>query len=106
LFEVYVAAFPHTGKAIDLGATTMIFLLRSFPEMQASTFTGASDSKQLHYILRRSVFSISLADRLNSLPINRIHFFKVLKKGISIGLKVKTDKPAGIIAFEHPGSLP
>ncbi len=101
LHEVYIAAFPKTGKPIDLGATTKDFPVKIVSKDAGLHLHWSGDSKQLHYTLGDQYFSIPLEERFSLVAGNADSLFKVSEKGIDVGLQLKADKPAGIIAFTN-----
>ncbi|MBS1598170.1 MAG: PD40 domain-containing protein [Bacteroidetes bacterium] len=101
LHEVYVAAFPHTGKPIDLAAGTADFPVKIVSKDAGINLHWSTDNKQLHYTLGDQYFSIPLADRFEFIANKPDSLFKAPEKGIAVGLKIKADKPSGMIAFEH-----
>lgn len=101
LHEVYVAAFPHTGKPIDLASGTTDFPVKIVSKDAGINLQWSADSKLLHYTLGEQYFAIPLADRFEFIGNKPDSLFKAPEKGIAIGLKIKSDKPSGIIAFEH-----
>ena len=101
LHEVYVGAFPHTGKAIDLSAGTTDFPVKKVSKDAGINLHWGRDSKQIHYTLGDQYYSINLDDRFEFIDNKPDSLFKLPEKGISVGLTVKTDKPEGIIAFTN-----
>ena len=101
LHEVYMAAFPHSGKPIDVSAGTSDFPVKIVSKDAGTNLQWAADNKQLHYTLGDQYFSIPLEERFSFIAGKPDSLFKIPEKGIAIGLKIKTDKPEGLIAFEH-----
>ena len=101
LHEVYVAAFPHTGKEIDLGSETSDFPLKKVSLDAGINLQWSSDNKQLHYTLGDQYYTINLDERFEFIANKPDSLFKLPEHGISVGLKLKTDKPKGSIAFTN-----
>nr|WP_294996067.1 amidohydrolase family protein [uncultured Sediminibacterium sp.] len=101
LHEVYVAAFPITGKTVDIGANTKDFPVRIVSKDAGINLHWSADSKTLYYTLGNQYFTIPLQDRFGFISNKSEADFKVPEKGIEIQVTVPTDKPAGIIAFTN-----
>ncbi len=101
LFEVYVAAFPKTGKPVDIGATSKDFPVKIVSKDAGTNLHWSADNKQLYYTLGNQYFNIQLEDRFSFLANKPDSLFKVPEKGIDVGLEVTADKPTGILAFTN-----
>ena len=101
LHEVYIAAFPHTGKEIDLSAETNDFPVKKVSLDAGVNLHWSSDNKRLHYTLGDQFYTINLEDRFEFIANKPDSLFKLPEHGISIGLKIKTDKPKGSVAFTN-----
>ncbi|MES1217706.1 MAG: amidohydrolase family protein, partial [Bacteroidota bacterium] len=99
LWEVYVAAFPKTGKTIDIGSSTKDFPVRIVSKDAGINLHWSTDSKQLHYTLGSQYYTINLDDRFDFIANKPDSLFKAPEKGIDVGLEVMVDKPAGSVAF-------
>lgn len=93
LHKVYVAAFPETGKVLELGANGKNVPVAQFAKDAGINLHWSKDSKTLFWTLGDEYFSKKLNERflfledavdsLDALPLN----------GLPIGLKLKTAKP-------------
>ena len=101
LWEVYVAAFPKTGKTIDIGSSTKDFPVKVVSKDAGINLHWSADSKQLHYTLGSQYYNINLDERFDFIANKPDSLFKVPEKGIDVGLEVKVDKPTGTIAFTN-----
>lgn len=101
LWEVYVAAFPKTGKTIDLGSGTKDFPVKIVSKDAGINLHWSSDSKLIHYTLGDQYYSINLDERFEFIANKPDSLFKALEKGIDVGLEIPMDKPAGAIAFTN-----
>lgn len=101
LFEVYVAAFPKTGKTIDIGSGTRDFPVKIVSRDAGINLHWSADNKKLHYTLGNQYHSIHLDERFDFIADKPDSLFKAPEKGIDIGLDVVADKPKGIIAFTN-----
>jgi imidazolonepropionase-like amidohydrolase/Tol biopolymer transport system component len=101
LHKAYVAAFPQTGKTIDIGSGTNDFPVKVVTKDAGFNLHWSSDSKQMHYTLGDQYYSINLEDRFEFIANKPDSLFKVPEKGIEVGLEVNIDKPMGSIAFTN-----
>ena len=101
LWEVYLAAFPKTGKTIDIGSGTKDFPVKIVSKDAGINLEWSADNKQLHYTLGSQYYSINLDERFDFIANKADSLFKVPEKGIDVGLEVKVDKPSGAIAFTN-----
>jgi imidazolonepropionase-like amidohydrolase/Tol biopolymer transport system component len=101
LLNVYIAAFPKTGKPIDMGNSTRDFPVKIVSKDAGINLHWSGDSKQLHYTLGEQYFSIRLDERFAFIANKPDSLFKIPEKGIEIGLQVPVDKPTGIVAFTN-----
>jgi imidazolonepropionase-like amidohydrolase/Tol biopolymer transport system component len=101
LHKVYIAAFPFTGKTIELGATTTDFPVKQVSKDAGLNLHWSTDSKKLHYTLGSQYFTIDLADRFDFVGGRPDSLFKMPETGIPVHLQVKADKPQGVVAFTN-----
>lgn len=101
LHNVYVASFPITGKSVDLGSTTEDFPVKKVSRDAGINLHWSGDAGKLHYTLGEQYYTIALVDRFEFLSGKPDSLFKMPEKGISIHMKVKADKPKGMIAFTN-----
>ena len=99
LHEVYIAPFPHIGKAINLSHDSTDFPVRIVSKDAGINLQWSANNQQLHYTLGDQYYTINVNDRFNYNKNGNA--FTVPDHGISIGLKMKTDKPKGTIAFTN-----
>jgi WD40-like Beta Propeller Repeat len=93
LYNIYIASFPHSGKALDLSAG-----MGTAPVSKVSRDAGmymhwSNDSKKLHWTLGEEYFTVSLNKRFKFLEGAPDSIPPVDTVGIKIGLTVKTAKP-------------
>ncbi|HEY6504722.1 MAG TPA: amidohydrolase family protein [Chitinophagaceae bacterium] len=101
LWEVYIAAFPKTGKTIDIGSSTKDFPVKIVSKDAGVNLHWSVDNKQLHYTLGSQYYTINLDERFDFIANKPDSLFKVPEKGIDVGLEVTVDKPKGVIAFTN-----
>lgn len=101
LHKVYVAAFPMTGRTLDLGSGTADFPVKVVSKDAGTNLHWSADNKQLHYTLGEQYYTIKLEDRFEFIAGVADSLFKVPEQGIAAGLVVNSDKPKGVIAFTN-----
>lgn len=101
LHQVYVAAFPQTGRALDLGSSTADFPVKLVSKDAGINLHWSGDSKRLHYTLGDQYYTINLEDRFEFIAGKPDSTFVIPEKGVTVGLQVKADKPTGTIAFTN-----
>jgi Tol biopolymer transport system component/imidazolonepropionase-like amidohydrolase len=101
LFEVYVGAFPKTGKTIDIGSGTKDFPVKIVSKDAGINLHWSADSRKIHYTLGNQYYSIDMDERFDFIANRPDSLFKAPEKGIDIGLIVPSYKPTGTIAFTN-----
>jgi len=101
LHNVYIAAFPQTGKTIDLGSGTEDFPVKKVSRDAGLNLHWSSDATKLHYTLGDQYYSINLDERFEFIAGKPDSIFKTPEKGITMRVAAKTDKPDGVIAFTN-----
>ncbi len=101
LWEVYVAAFPKTGKTIDIGSGTKDFPVKIVSKDAGINLHWSADNKKIHYTLGDQYYSIDLDERFEFISNKPDSLFKAPEKGIDVGLELPVDKPSGSLAFTN-----
>lgn len=101
LHKAYIAAFPQTGKMIDLGSTTTDFPVKQVAKDAGFNLHWSGDSKKLHYTLGSQYFTVSIEDRFEFVAGKPDSLFKLPEQGMEIALLVAMDKPQGRVAFTN-----
>jgi imidazolonepropionase-like amidohydrolase/Tol biopolymer transport system component len=101
LHKVYVAAFPFTGKTIEVGSGTTDFPVKQVAKDAGFNLHWSSDSKKLHYTLGNQYYTVDLADRFEFIGGKADSLFKMPDSGIAINLKLSVDQPRGMVAFTN-----
>ncbi|HWY37133.1 MAG TPA: amidohydrolase, partial [Bacteroidia bacterium] len=101
LFKVYIAAFPETGRTIDLNAKT-----KAVPVAQVARDAGinihwSADGNKLHWTLGDEYFTNELKNRFAFLPGAPAKLLPMDSVGLKINLVLNTDKPSGWIALTN-----
>jgi imidazolonepropionase-like amidohydrolase/Tol biopolymer transport system component len=98
-FKTYVAAFPRTGRPVDLGPGT-----QSYPVQRVSRDAGfylhwSGDSRRLYWALGPELFSRDLGRTFTFVEGGQSKPDEPEAKGTAIGFSTKSDKPSGAIAL-------
>ena len=101
LHKAYVAAFPQTGKTLDIGSGTTDFPVKLVSKDAGFNLHWSNDSRHLHYTLGSQYYSINLEDLFEFIANKPDSLFKIPEKGIEAGLEITPDKPEGIVAFTN-----
>ena len=101
LFKAYVAAFPKTGKPIELGAN-----MSTLPETQIAKDAGlnlhwSKDSKKIHWTYSDQYFTNTIKDRFTFMEGSPVKVPPMDSVGIKINLELPSDKPTGRIALTN-----
>ena len=100
LYKVYIAPMPKVGQPIGLSAKTKAVPVAQIGRDAGINLHWSKDSKKVHWTLGNQYFTNSIADRfpflgkVDSIP-------PMDTTGIMIDLKLKTDRPDGMVAFTH-----
>ena len=101
LHNVYVAAFPITGRTTDLGSGTKDFPVKVISKDAGTNLHWSADSKNLLYTLGSQYFKVPLQDRFQFIAGIADSSYTPPATGVDVGLQVKTDKPSGSIVFTN-----
>jgi len=98
-WHAFVAPFPHTGRAIDLGPT-----VEGYPTARISQDAGfnihwSGDSRKVHWSMGPELFTRDLTRTFTFLDQNLQKPDDTEAKGVNIGFTAKSDAPDGAIAF-------
>ena len=99
LFKAYIAAFPKTGKPLELSAK-----MGSVPVTQIAKDAGlnlhwSKDSKKIHWTYSADYFTNSLKDRFAFMDGAPEKIAPMDSVGIKINLELPMDKPKGKITL-------
>jgi imidazolonepropionase-like amidohydrolase/Tol biopolymer transport system component len=98
-FRTYVAAFPRTGRPVDIGPTT-----EAYPVQRVSRDAGfylhwSGDSRRLHWALGPELFTRELGSSFAFADGAQAKAAAPEAKGVPIGFTMKSDQPSGAIAL-------
>lgn len=99
LFKAYVAAFPKTGKPIELSSKTETVPLAQITKDAGLNLHWSADSKKIHWTYSDEYFTDELKERFSFLNGSSEKLPPMDSVGIKINLELPTDKPKGKIAL-------
>lgn len=100
LFKAYVAAFPETGKPIDLSAGTKAIPVTQIAKDAGLNLGWSSDSKRIHWTYSDEYFSDNIKDRFTFMEGSPDSVAPMDTVGVKIGLELTSDKPKGMLALK------
>ena len=100
LFKAYVAAFPETGKAIELSSKTEALPLTQIAKDAGLNLNWSIDSKKIHWTYGDQYFTDNIKDRFTFLEGSPDKIAAMDSVGIKIGLELPFDKPNGKLALK------
>lgn len=89
LHKVYMAPMPHSGQTIDLIDKTKFIPVTQLSKDAGINLHWSKNSERIYWTLGNEYFSALASEKTTA----------IVEKSIKINLKVKTDKPEGVIAF-------
>ncbi|HYH54974.1 MAG TPA: amidohydrolase, partial [Anseongella sp.] len=101
LFNVYIAAFPSTGSALELSGTTGALPVSRVSRDAGTCLHWSGDGGKLHWVLGPEYFSRELRESFSFVPGAPDELPEVAASGLDIGLELESDVPEGSIAFKN-----
>lgn len=101
LYQVFVAAFPHTGRTITIGSDSSDFPMRRVSKDAGYNLHWSDDGQLLHYTLGEQYYTIDLNNLFQFVGGKPDSTFNIPARGIPVGLTAKADKPKGVLAFTN-----
>jgi imidazolonepropionase-like amidohydrolase/Tol biopolymer transport system component len=101
LFKAYIAAFPQTGKPIDLSSKTAALPVSQIAKDAGLNLEWSADSKKIHWTYSDEYFSSSLSKRFTFFGDSPEKVGPMDSVGIRINLELPTDMPKGQILLQH-----
>lgn len=100
LFKGYVAAFPKTGKPIDLSANTIALPVTQITKDAGLNLHWSSDNKKVHWTYSDEYFTDNIKDRFTFMEGSPAKVPPMDSVGVKVGLELPMDKPAGLVALK------
>jgi hypothetical protein len=98
-FRTYVAAFPWTGRSVDVGPTTQTYPVQRVSRDAGFYLHWSGDSRSLHWALGPELFTRPLSASFAFVDGGQDKPGEPEAKGIPIGFTVKGDMPTGSVAL-------
>ncbi|HYG49664.1 MAG TPA: amidohydrolase family protein [Flavobacteriales bacterium] len=100
LYNIYVSAFPRTGKTMDLSSGMENAPVTRVTRDAGSYMHWSADSKKLHWMLGEEYFTVALNKRFKFLEGAPDSIPPADTVGIKVGLVVKAAKPVQKLALK------
>lgn len=101
LFKAYVAAFPQTGRPIELSAKMEALPVSQIAKDAGLNLEWGSNSKKIHWTYSDEYFTSDLNKRFAFLEGSPKEVGPMDTTGVKINLELPTDKPKGKIALKN-----
>ncbi len=98
LFHVYVAPMPSTGHATALSADMKSLPVRRLTRDAGMDLHWSADSQRLHWLIGPEYYTYNV-ESLFTLSDSTVAEVKPDSTGTMLQLRVKSDSPAGVVAF-------
>ncbi|MBC7833756.1 MAG: PD40 domain-containing protein, partial [Phycisphaerales bacterium] len=98
-FNVYVAPFVPTGRAVDIGPKSSAVPVKKVAKHAGVNLQWSGDSTALHWSLGPELFTRKVSDTFAFVPGAPETLPEAPEKGVNIAFSVPTDKPSGTIAL-------
>ncbi|HTL82163.1 MAG TPA: amidohydrolase family protein [Bacteroidia bacterium] len=101
LFKVYVAAFPATGKSLDLSRDMSQVPMQCITRDAGQSICWSGDSKKIWWTMGENYFSREISQTFDFLPNAPDSLPAMDTVGTPIGLTLTSDKPKGTVALTN-----
>ena len=101
LHKAYVAPLSMVGQPVELGPDSKTVPVTQLAKDAGINLHWSNNSKNVHWTLGDEYFTNKITDRFTFLEGSVDSIPPMTEEGTRIGLKVKTDVPAGKIAFTN-----
>ena len=98
-FRTYVAAFPRTGRPVDIGPTAQTYPVQRVSRDAGFYLHWSGDSSRLHWALGPELFTRELASSFSFVAGGQGTAAEPEATGIPIGFMAKSDVPQGVVAL-------
>ncbi|HEY0304943.1 MAG TPA: amidohydrolase family protein [Longimicrobiales bacterium] len=98
-YRAYVAAFPRSGRTVDLGPRTNTLPVARISRDAGMYLHWSGDSRKVHWALGPELYTRDLGRTFTFLNQNLEKADDPEVKGVPIGFSVKADVPTSTIAF-------
>lgn len=101
LFKAYIAAFPQTGKPIELSAKMTSVPLAQISKNAGLNLMWSADSKKIHWTYSDEYFTSELKNRFTFLEGSAEKPAPMDSVGVKINLELSSDKPQGKLVLKN-----
>lgn len=101
LFKAYIAAFPQTGKTIELSANSSAIPVAQITRDAGLNLQWTKNSQRVYWTYGDSYYSDDLKDRFSFVSGALDKLPALDSVGTKINLQLNSDKPAGKIALKN-----
>jgi imidazolonepropionase-like amidohydrolase/Tol biopolymer transport system component len=98
-FKTFVAAFPHTGRPIDVGPATQTYPVQRISRDAGFYLHWSGDGRRLYWALGPELFTRELTNSFTFVEGAADKAAEPEAKGLPIGFTVKGDIPTGVVAL-------
>jgi imidazolonepropionase-like amidohydrolase/Tol biopolymer transport system component len=98
-YRTYVAAFPRTGRPVDVGPATQTYPVQRVSRDAGYYLHWSGDSRRLFWALGPELFSRDLASSFAFVEGGQAKAPEPQANGIPIGFAAKSDMPSGAVAL-------
>jgi imidazolonepropionase-like amidohydrolase len=101
-YKTYIAPFPRTGRAVDIGPGTQAYPLQRVSRDAGYYLHWSGDSTTLHWALGPELFTREVSrtfDFVSGRGGSASPATEPEAKGVPIGFTVKSDRPSGVLAL-------
>jgi imidazolonepropionase-like amidohydrolase len=98
-FKTFIAPFPRTGRAIDIGMSSQAYPVQRVSRDAGFFLHWSGDSRRLYWTLGPELFTRDLARTFTFVEGGQAKADEPEAKGINIGFTSRSDKPQGAVAL-------
>lgn len=99
LYHLYVVPFAHHGHTFELSGNLKTMPIKKISDQAGINLQWSADGKRVHWTLGPKYYTAELKDCFTFLEGAPDSIGDVPNDVVGINLKLKTDKPAGMLAF-------
>jgi imidazolonepropionase-like amidohydrolase/Tol biopolymer transport system component len=101
LFNVYVTPLVTVGNTLELASTNKNLPLKKLSRDAGTSMHWSNDSKSIHYVSGPKYFTKQLKSAFGDMNGLQDNLPLIDTNGVNIGLRLKSDKPLGKLAFTN-----
>lgn len=101
LFKAYIAAFPQTGRSMELSAKTEAIPVSQIAKDAGLNLEWSSNSKKIHWTYSDEYFTSDLNKRFAFMEGSPKDVGPMDSTGVKINLQLPSDKPKGKVVLKN-----